>query len=717
MRWSPSWIRMCSGVGALTLVVLATLGSAPLYAQQSSATITEPATKRKPASPLHQWFLWLEQAQQARAMLQVDERAPNRWLWRLPQELGDELKLCVFPQGSYELRTLDSVGLIWPSAENDKMGTKQAILCARPDQAGVIEVEVKPFIPKTDAEATPPPEPARPKTKRAREQRVKPLTKARLLTRLEPEALEALMKTLPTVKVARPSPNSTDQWWLIEAPNAQELQGAMFVVDVTFKQERFALPVELGAIKGGDERSFIVVSEAAFELEDNARLSKRTSGPTAWSHSEQINPRDKVWLFGALKKSITLWSERQESDYMLTFKRQPEPVQALKRVRLDEEALFIGAREPELYSSGSSLGLKPEPQEAKTKTKPSASCASAAMGSPLTAGWALLWLLMASTRARRRRPRLTPRRLGIAVALIGAFVVPAVAMAKDKTSVCQARARVYWDGQDHQQQLHWRALCSPDEAALPEEYHVILALPPAKLDLSAPVKPGVSAKSATPQKLVLRGVEAVTNPAWELALEQRIGKALTTREYVMVGYKLYQSAYHVDACVQAKNKHVERLASELDELAPLCKRGWMVLVAYLRLKPKAVTQTRQRSTRVEQTTYEGVIAYLPAIKIDWRGAQSISAEPGFTPKQEGAAHQEINAPWPIEASSLGPCYVNHRTSLTPQLTIEEEPPAGPGKKKPKPPRVKSRFMFEQSSELKAEEHCTREKLTLKLEAP
>lgn len=713
MRWFSSWIRKRAGASALTLVVLFFTGSAKLYAEQSSAKIKEHATAHSPARSLHQWFIWLEQAQQARAMLQVDARASNRWLWRLPKEMSHGLELCVFPQRSYELRTLESVGLAWPSAENYKMGTKQAILCARPDQTGVIELKVKPFLPQAAAEEAAPLVAPSAKTKRARKRRVKPSTTARLMTRLTPEALEALMKTLPTVKVERPTPSSSDQWWLIEAPNAKELQGALFVVDVTFKQERFALPVELGAIKGGGERSFIIVSEAAFELEDHVRLSKRTSAPTAWSHSEQLKPHDKVWMFGALKKSITLWSERQESDYMLSFKRQPEPVQALKKVRLDEEALFIGARAPELYSSGSSTGLKPEPQEAKDQAQPKASCESAAMGSPLTVSWTLLWLMMTASRARRRRPRLTPRRLGIAVALIGALVVPAVAMAKDKASVCQTRARVYWDGRDHQQQLHWRALCAPDEAALPDDYHVVIALPPAKLDLSAPVKQEKDAKSATPQALTLRGIEGLTNSAWELALEQRIGKAQTTREYVMVGYKLYQSAYHVDACVHAKNKHMARLASEFDELAPLCKRGWMVLVAYLRLKPKAATQTRQRATRGDRAVYEGVIAYLPAIKVDWRGAQSISAEPGFTPAQEGAAYQEIHAPWPIKVSSLGPCYINHRTSLTPQLTIDE----APGQKKAKPPRVKSRFMFEHSSELKVEEYCTREKLTLKLEAP
>lgn len=715
MQWFFLWMRMCAG--ALTLVVLTAASLSPLYAQQSSTKLTETVIERKPSSALHQWLLWLEQAEQARAMLQVDERAPNRWLWRLPQEMSSELELCVFPKGSYTLRTIDSVGLAWPSAQSETISSKEAILCARPDRAGVIELEVKPFIPKAEEEAAPT-EPARAQAKRARKRRVKPLTKARLLTRLEPEALDALMKTLPTAKVARPTPSSTDQWWLIEAPNAKELRGSMFVVDVTFKEDRFALPVELGAIKGGGERSFIVVSEAAFELEDNAPRAKRASAPTAWSQSEQLKPRDKVWLFGALKKSITLWSERQESDYMLSFKRQPEPIQTLKRVRLDDETLFIGARAPELYSSGSSLGLKPEPKAtpAQAQTKPSASCGSAPAGSPKTTSWALLGLLMAASRWRRRRLGASLGRLGMVVALLGVLVVPAVAMAKDKSSVCQARARVYWDGRDHQQQLHWRALCAPDEASLPEDYHVIIALPPAKLDLSVPLKPATDAKSARPPKRVLRGVEAVTNPAWELALEQRIGKALTTREYVMVGYKLYQSAYHVDACVQAKNKHVERLASELDELAPLCKRGWMVLVAYLRIKPKAMTQTRQRATRAAQKPYEGVIAYLPAIKIDWRGAQSISAEPGFRPTKEGATYQEIRAPWPIEASSLGPCYDNHRTSLTPQLTTDEEP--GQKQHKPhKPARIKSRFMFEQSSELKAEEHCTREKLTLQLEAP
>lgn len=700
MRLLSSCSTTLRRAGSLLLVGLSLyMFNAPaLQAQQRS-----PKAQTRTIEEPHQWFIWAEELKRGRALLPVNERSPNRWLWRLPKETSQELELCIFSQSAYDIHNLEPVAMAWPEAENYQISSKQALLCAQPDKEGIIELKVEPFEPARSALG------ANHTKKKKTKPRRKPLTtSARVLTRLGEAELMALLEDLPKLKIERPQPGSTDQWWLIEAPPAQELKGALFLLDVTLEQDAPALPVEIGEYYGRG-RTFVVVSSAPFRLEGGARHAKGATAPTAWSSAEQLKVHDKAWMFGELKDGIALWSAHQGSDSMLKLARQPEPVRSLKKLAADEDALFIGAREPELYSSGSGFDsvLKPKPPAQDQASKPTSSlssCSSGVMAAPMTL-WGLMFWLFGCYGARRRQTMALKLVWIVAGLALTAGLVPPEAMAKDKPKLCDVRARVFWDGLSHQQQRHWRALCARDESSLPEDYQIVIALPPAGLDLSVPPK-----KDAQKQRL-LRRINADPSNAWELELEQRIGKGQITREYVMVGYKIYHSAYHVDACVLAKNKHAASLASEFEAIGPLCKKGWMVFVAYLRLKPKEATQTRRRATRGEQPTYEGTIAYMPEIRFDWQGAQSISVDPGITPTEDIVGRQEIKAPWPMTPSLLGSCYVHKGTRLEPHITSEVSA------KETKSPRVRSRFMFEQVSELAYDERCSRDKLALKLAAP
>ena len=103
---------------------------------------------------------------------------------------------------------------------------------------------------------------------------------------------------------------------------------------------------------------------------------------------------------------------------------------------------------------------------------------------------------------------------------------------------------------------------------------------------------------------------------------------------------------------------------------------------------------------------------MPEIRFDWQGAESISADPGITPTRDAVGRQEIKSPWPMTPSLLGPCYVHKGAKLEPHVTS-----VVPAQGETKPPRIRSRFMFEQVSELVYDERCSRDKLALKLIAP